>query len=69
MIKVCQQNPAMPRRAKPLTLSSISVQFAKGSHLREHGSKAGTEEAAMNVTQRDRDLGTAYAIWPPATRT
>ncbi len=23
----------------------------------------------MNITQRDRDLGTAYALKPPATRT
>ena len=27
------------------------------------------EEAAMNITQRDRDLGTAYAMKPRATRT
>jgi phenylpropionate dioxygenase-like ring-hydroxylating dioxygenase large terminal subunit len=31
--------------------------------------KAGKGASAMNITQRDRDLGTAYAMRPSATRT
>jgi hypothetical protein len=38
-------------------------------NVNEHGGKAGWEEAAMNITQRDRDLGTAYAMRPSGSRT
>ena len=43
--------------------------FRKVHNLNEHGGKAGWEEAAMNISQRDRDLGTAYAMRPSASRT
>src|SRR5665647_1365136 len=69
MREVCQQNPAMPSQVKPLTLSSISSSLCERfSFSREYGRSAGTEET-MDITQRDRDLGTAYAIRSPATRT
>jgi nitrite reductase/ring-hydroxylating ferredoxin subunit len=47
----------------------LILTFRKVLNLNEHGSKAGREEAAMNITQRDRDLGTAYAMRPSASRT
>jgi hypothetical protein len=45
------------------------MHFPKVLNLNEHGGKARWEEAAMNITPRDRDLGTAYAMRPSASRT
>jgi hypothetical protein len=40
-----------------------------GQHQQATASKSRGGRTAVNITQRDRDLGTAYAVRPSTTRT
>src|SRR5258708_27799996 len=68
MANLCQQTSPMPRFPKSLTMSSICHSLGQTNEATT-APKPRREEGAMNITHRDRDLGTGYALRPPATRT
>src|SRR5258708_8079763 len=68
MANLCQQTSPMPRFPKSLTMSSICHSLGQTNEATT-APKPRREEVAMNITQRDRDLGNGYAMRPPATRT
>src|SRR5258708_989394 len=68
MANLCQQTSPMPRFPKSLTMSSICHSLGQTNEATT-APKPRREEAAMNINQRDRDLGNGYAMRPPPTRT
>src|SRR5258708_5164180 len=64
MANLCQQTSPMPRFPKSLTMSSICHSLGQTNEATT-APKPRREEVAMNITQRDRDLGTGYAMRPP----
>jgi len=47
----------------------IDLAFHPENKATAAAAKTAAGEEAMTITQRDRDLGTAYALREPATRT
>jgi phenylpropionate dioxygenase-like ring-hydroxylating dioxygenase large terminal subunit len=69
MAKMCQQNPLLPSRTQDLGNRILEI---VDNVIDLRSTWANTEEEpggyAMNITQRDRDLGTAYAQEPSTYR-
>lgn len=47
----------------------IDLHFTSENKPNDRGAKAGAGGNGMTITQRDRDLGTGYAMKPSTTRT